>query len=220
MTLVLAASIDGLPETATVTNGWAQQFYRTQCAHYVTYSQDVVRARNRVAQHVLDHIPDATYVLWWDTDMFVESHTALIERLLESGLDVVGAAYPRKRKPRSDVGVPLDMPDVDGFQAMRAIGFGFTLTSVEALRRLGAHPDTLTYTDKHEDGRRIKTKALFGLAYVDVANDIIGCRADGESELVSEDYSFCARWRINCGGAIWMYHPPGFPVKHVGEYAY
>lgn len=220
MTLVLAASIDGTPETATVTNGWAQQFYRTQCAHYVTYSQDVVRARNRVAQHVIDHFPSATHILWWDTDTVVSNHAGVIEYMLGTKCDVIGAAYPRKRKPRSEVGVALGTEDIDRLQIMRAIGFGFTITSVDALRQLGAHSDTLTYTDKHEDGRRIKTKDLFGLAYVDVENDVLGCRADGESELVSEDYSFCARWRISCDGTVWMYHPPGFPVKHVGDHAY
>lgn len=223
--LVLAACIDGVPDTAQVTNAWAKQFYGTigGVAHRVVYSADVVRARNRVAQHVVDHMPEATHILWWDTDMFVDDHVSLVVEMLASGADVIGAKYARKRKPRADVGIPIlnaeAMRTEHGIALpMHAIGFGFTITSMNAIRRVGE--GARVYTDACENGERIRTRNIFGLQYI--YNGHIDIDERPEAELVTEDWSFCAKWRDYCGGSVWLYQPNRNPdaVSHVGEYAF
>jgi hypothetical protein len=233
--LVLAACVDGVPETAQVNHEWAKQFYGTfsamgEATHVVVYSADVVRARNRIAQHVIDSLTAATHVLWWDTDMFVDDHVSLIREMIELGVDVVGAPYARKRKPRTEVGIPI-LPGVRWQGArvqspmgeateMSAVGFGFTLTSVDSLRRVGNITDS--YMDRQESGDIIRTENLFGLAYRHLSDGSICDEPCGHNvELLSEDYSFCLRWR-STGGRIWLYRPNRnlAPVSHVGDHAY
>jgi hypothetical protein len=67
------------------------------------------------------------------------------------------------------------------------------------------YAEELTFLDCYE-GRAIPTVALFQLSIV-------------AGELLSEDRSFCGRWRA-LEEPIYMYLGRGSPVTHHGEYAF
>lgn len=218
--VVIAVSVDGIWPTAPVTIGTMDQIHKTGFPDVRVFADDVVRARNRLARTALTY--DATHVLWWDTDQYV-SDPAIVTRMLDimdaRDLDVLGAAYPRKRKKPSVVGIMKPGGDMDTppLVEMLAVGFGFTLTTRRALEAVEA----TWYTDTFEEGERrlsAATRNIFGHVYVRPDGTIA---PDGgvDTTLVSEDYSFCARW-LATGGRVWMYAGEGAPVLHVGTYAF
>jgi hypothetical protein len=228
--LIIAVSVDGEYPSAQISIGTAHQLYSMPFTMVRVFSEDVVRARNRLAQTVLD-TTDATHVLWWDTDTFVPDVQGTLDAMLASGHDVIGAAYARKRKPRASVGVPLvtgsneTLPDGAKIREMSAIGFGFTLTSKAALTYVGQFADD--YIDVLASGDRVRTANRFGLAYRHLGtypgdNELGLCECDNgpchHVELVSEDYSFCLRWR-KLGKRIFMIEP-STPLQHMGMHAY
>lgn len=240
--VVIAVSVDGEYPSASIAIGTADQISAQALAFgsfaVRVFSDDVVRARNRLAQSIID-TTDAEYVLWWDTDTYVTNLKGTIGKMLASGHDVIGAAYPRKRKARAIVGVPKGgKSPVDGIVEMNAIGFGFTLTSRQALERVGT--SARTYIDVLSTGEHVRTADRFGLAYRHIAGDgeicecawgadVYGSEDPCENvELVSEDYSFCLRWRDTwsappaqggTAGRVYML-VPDLPVQHFGTFAY
>lgn len=173
---------------------------------------DVVRARSNAAAMVLRDRPDVTHILWWDDDVLPAS-LATVGRLVRSGHDVVGCPVPMKRIARWDQGEPCacDYPyrvagadqkteirtaDAHGCIEVDALPFGLMLTSTAALRRMVEHyAGRLTY--RHE-GKPIV--ALFQLL---LTPEVIGPDGQPWRELLSEDYSFCRRWR-QIGGTVHM----------------
>ena len=105
--LVIATPVDGDAVTGPVcANGYAvalAQLLRDNgdvrlIPAHITYSADIVRARNRLAAMVLREMPDATHVLWWDSDV-VPHDMGIVGRMLATGRPLIGAPYLRKRTP-------------------------------------------------------------------------------------------------------------------------
>lgn len=239
---MIALSVDGVYPTAPIAIGTARQVYSMPFALVQVFADDVVRARNRLAQSILD-TTDADYILWWDTDMFIPDLQGTLDAMILSGHDVIGSEYPRKRKPRTMVGKPLPgafpAPRERGtITEMSAVGFGFTLTSRRALEFVGA--SARKYFDVLENGDRVLTADRFGLAYrhLDGQGDLCECAYGPDVygneepcanvELVSEDYSFCLRWREpydeagrkrTMSGRVYI-HTPNVPNQHIGPHAY
>ena len=169
---------------------------------------DVVRARNRIAALVLREAPHLTHVLWWDDDLWPEDIRIVFD-MLETGHDVIGAIYTNRAEPvhaihKSKAGVAgdVDVLEVD------AVGFGFTLTSLDALRRLSAaHRKYTDWPKPH------KVANIFGQLYEKVtASD------DPEDEALSaEDFSFCKRWR-DMGERVYVIG--GTIIEHAGTQKY
>jgi len=211
--LLVAAPVDGVFPTAQVSIGWAKQVYTTGLRTVVAYAQDVVRARNRVAREAMGG--NYTHVIWWDTDMIVQDQ--IIQAMIDTERDVIGAPYARKRQPPTSVGVPIRPEHREGdCVEMLGIGFGLTITSVSALRAMA--DQVRWYTDVTADNRRVQTPDLFDLAYVNT-HGALATGEETEIEKVSEDYSFCARWRAH-GGSVWLYTGPHAPVIHAGTFGY
>jgi hypothetical protein len=173
------------PRTALVSLGFAD--FRsalvplTQTRVAVTYQP--VQARNELARLALLE-PKMTHTLWLDDDQWADD-PMIVQRMLDSREDLVGAPYTRKGYPlrfahKGLVGAERtgDLLDVAG------LGFGFTLTSRRCLEEMTAEA-VRSYVD--DDGKTIAD--LFGLLYQD----------DG---LLSEDLSFCARWRALGGRCV------------------
>jgi hypothetical protein len=180
----------------------------------VTYSADVVRARNRLAAMVLREMPDATHVLWWDADV-VPLDPSVLGRMLRLDLEIVGAPYLRKRVPDAYAhkifpgrGVPTEEDKARGWMEVYALGLGFTLTTTRLLRRLSENCQR--YIDKTTNGDRQEVRGLFDLLYME----------DQEGDWVqeSEDGSFCARARGPW--PIALYLGEGNAMAHVGHFAY
>jgi hypothetical protein len=193
---------------------------------------DLVRARSRAVYEFLQ--TDATHLLFWDEDTIPPS-TQAIGWLVHSGHDMIGLPYPHKKldweavadgvrdeHEQSTLGrqtgadlealsqtMPLFVKSADGgveggIGEVECMGFGFMMLSRSCCERMvEAYRKDLTFTDL-VDGRKRETVALFQLII----------RAD--RILLSEDYSFCERWRAIGGKVMVM----AAPASHVGRHVY
>lgn len=206
---------------ASVSLGYAEMLLRLHrllpvevLAGSLTFSADIVRGRNRIAATVLREHPDATHVLWLDDDQWAEE-VEVVPEMLALGVDVVGAAYTNKRQPLRWVHRPLTPPaePVGPLLEMAGLGFGFTLTSTACLRQLSA--SARVYTD-HPNPHRCAN--IFGQLFHHPALEQGVAVAEADQALLSEDYSFCLRWR-RLGGKVHLYTRSGI-VHHAGAHAW
>jgi hypothetical protein len=100
-----------------------------------------------------------------------------------------------------------------GLVDVEAMPLGCALLSRAALQKMWDHyHDDLYFFGGHPHTQApLEAVALFGLMF---ATD-----TEGQRGLLSEDYSFCLRYRA-IGGHVWMYLGEGSPVNHQGEMTY
>jgi hypothetical protein len=213
--LVVATPVGGA-ETwlATLSCGYSESLrllsHEMRVDTVVDFAEDVVRARNRIAGTVLRDYPEATHVLWWDGDQWPEERR-IVREMMESGADVIGAPYTNKRQPVRWIHRPMRSapPPVDGVLQVEAVGFGFTMTTTACLKEISA--SARKYTD-HPN--KTKLANIFGhLFEPPPASGEYYCPEEDEM-LLSEDYSFCKRWR-DMGGRIMLYLKGG-NIVHAG----
>jgi hypothetical protein len=196
--------------------GWAKQVFQSGIAPIAVFANDVVRARNRAARQALE--TDMTHLLWWDTDTIVEDPT-IVHRMLDTGCDCIGAPYPCKRidGPWPVRAMPGPRPAPGIVTEVAMIGFGFTITSRACLERVAAR--SRVYCDASQDGTtRHTTRDIFDFVYVNAALETN--RDGGEDyEKLSEDFSFCTRYR-EAGGRVHVYLGPGVPLTHAGMHGF
>lgn len=169
----------------------------------LTFGYDIVRARNRIAAQILREYPHATRVLWWDDDAWPED-IDIVQRMIETGEDFIAAAYTNRTPPTRWVhdADAHERIDARGLLRAKSVGFGFTMTSIACLRRVSDAAETYWDIPKPHD-----VPDIFGLLYGD---------QDGRRVLMSEDRSFCKRWR-DLGGTIWVDGRPGNVIHHAGD---
>jgi hypothetical protein len=205
-----------------------QRYMQSICALLLAAAQDgllvtvellgndslVTRARNTLMATALDN-PATTHLMFIDADIgFTPQQVA---RMLSFDRDVVAGMYPLK-VPHYDeavfermaageamqtaqiryVGAPLPPEgrrDEDGFIRAEFAGTGFMLIKREALERMiAAYPET-RFTAAHD--RAVPSRSVNKYALFD-------CMIDPETgEYLSEDYTFCKRWRA-IGGEVWL----------------
>lgn len=228
--ILIATPVDGRPPTATVTHGYhhaAMAMHRLGAVTIeatLSFSDDLVRARSRCVRHALKS--DCwDWILWWDEDV-VPSDVRIVEYMIglaeAAGSDMVAAPYPRKRIPIAFPYSPTEadmasgqLTIKDGLVEVERIGFGFTLTSRKCLFTMTQEYSEEWFTD--DDGE--ETVALFRQVMTPRSSMTNGTETKRFRQLLSEDYSFCYRWR-NVGGSIYMYVGEGSPVAHVGRYSF
>lgn len=164
-----------------------------------------------MVQVILDDFPHVDRVLWWDDDNWPQD-IAMVQRMIDKGEDFIAGGYTTKKQPLHWVHRPLDhnpLPD-DEKQLLEVArcGFGFTMTSRSCLQRMWDSADH--YID-YRSGGKFEVANVFGM--------MIGPMPDGGTTLLSEDYSFCDRWRA-LGGKVWMYQGPGNVLFHGGGHAW
>ena len=174
----------------------------------------ITRARSVLAARFLDH-PAATHLLFVDADIGFEPDQ--VWRLLDADKDFAAAFYPLKATdwaavPRRAVaGEPLASAaltyvgtlaeDVErrtegDFATATYAGTGFQLLKRRVFERMiAAHPE-------------LRFSAVHARAGALPASDKLYALFDpliepGTGTYLSEDYSFCRRWRA-LGGAIWL----------------
>lgn len=176
----------------------------------VDFSDDVVRSRNRVSAIVLRDFPASTHVLWWDSDEWPEDRR-IVGEMIATGEHVIGAPYTNKKQPMRWVHQPSPGATVDanGCIDARAVGFGFTITTTECLRRMTAA--ARIYTDWPN---RQRVANLFGQLY----EAPVPGGPEEDDMLLSEDFSFCRRWR-DLLGRVAIYTRAGI-IRHVGQHAW
>jgi hypothetical protein len=170
----------------------------------VTFSLDVVRARNRLVGLLLSE-PDfanVTHILWVDDDQWPED-IRIVPEMVARCKGVLGAPYTNKKQPLRWVHRP------DGAGGVAGVGFGFTMTTramIEALAK-----DAKWYVDLPQ---ALRCPNLFGQLFETV-------RLPDGSEvetLLSEDFSFCKRAR-EAGYPIELYPLAGI-ISHAGGHVW
>lgn len=201
------------PLAATVTVGYSCASRALACQMPTVFLQvfglDVVRARNRVVGQLLRDptYADVTHVLWWDDDQWPED-VRIVGKMMALGEDVVGAAYTNKRSPTRYVHQPWpgsSGPDERGLYDVRGVGMGFTLTSRACLETMARGAEW--YWDLPEPR---ECPNIFGQLIDEF---------DSRRVLLSEDFSFCKRWREDYDGKIKIYTKAGI-VYHAGAHAW
>ena len=204
---------------------------RIGLALHTAHDSLITRGRNAMVAEFLAN-PHATHLLFIDADIGFEPE--MIGRFLAFDQDVVAGIYPiksvdwsrvaaRATRPSTAeqleeagmrfVGTPLFGPDGEerhGFVTGRYAGTGFMLIRRNVLEQLrDAHPE-LVYQSAHIDTLTARTG--------DHLVDLFGPLIEPETRTyLSEDYSFCHRWRA-LGGKLWL--DPTVRLTHAGSYDY
>lgn len=177
------------------------------------FSCELVRARNRVAAMVLRELPHVDRVLWWDDDEWPRD-VGIVQRMLDTGEDFLAGPYTTKSQPIRWVHTKLDddpPPDERGMLRIKRCGFGFTLTSRRCLEMVSsAYMTDATHPPYWDLPHENLVPNVFGQRYGEQG---------GRVTLLSEDHSFCDRWR-DIGGEIWMYGGHGNIIEHAGPHAW
>lgn len=192
---------------------------------------DLVRARSRAVQIFVER-SSASNLLFWDEDV-IPRDLRCIDAMLASGKDVISLPYPRKRlnfpqladavrnedeqgergrqsadeleAAASEWPIQFDGHATIGTDALAEVTYapaGFMMLSrVVCERLIEAHKD-LVFRDTI-DGVTSRAIAVFMLM---IRNEI----------LLSEDFSFCQRWR-DMGEKCWILADP---ADHIGPHRY
>ena len=164
---------------------------------YMSYDALVQRARNDIVQLAIDTDVDDLVFIDCDVDWNPEDFF----KLLEHDVDIVGATYPKKGDEEI---YPVKVQngiegwtgvDEKGLVEVEGIGTGFLKISKNALKQI--YESCEEYTEPH------KEKPIKMVFDIKIEN----------GELVSEDISFCDKWR-DLGGKI--YFDPSINLSHVG----
>lgn len=234
--ILIVTPVDGpILEAAPVSLGYSMGVRALERAnadvlpYSLCFSDDLVRARSRCASMALER-DGWDWLLWWDEDVVCRD-VAIVEHMTDAArlhrLDMIGAPYPRKRIqakfPYKPVRAQLEAGRIewsDGVQLVDCLGFGFMLTSRACLTKMSTAYAHEWFTDVREGQPPRETVALFRQIHTDetVVQGPAGLPMRFR-DLLSEDYSFCVRWR-ELGEPIGMYVGPGSPLAHVGMHAY
>jgi hypothetical protein len=225
--LLIATPVDGTSTTAKVAYGYMVQREAMVRRGALTvaasfgFSDDIARARSRVA-HVALARAGWTHLLWWDDDVVPED-ISIVSRMIATGHDVVGAPYPRKRIQAAFPYQPLESSRQTGTMHVEgdcaevaSLAFGFMLTTRAALERMTIAYESEWFTDVREDQPPSEVVAMFRQVMTETQILPGGKRF---RTLLSEDYSFCHRWRA-IGGTVQMYVGVGAPLGHVGGHMF
>jgi len=190
----------------------------------------VPRARNTLMAKFLD-TPALTHLFFIDAD--IEFPPEAIGRMLDLDEDVVAGMYPLKvvhwpqvakhaATAREDelpqtglnyVGIPCkgeELEEKKGFVTGSYAGTGFMLIKRAAAERMAAaYPET-----------KYKMAQTYPIPKTQSANNynLFDCVVDPDTgTYLSEDFTFCRRWRA-IGGKIWLDRQTR--LTHVGSFAF
>jgi hypothetical protein len=198
-------------EGALVTVGYSErirqmlaEFPSEIIPHVVTYGLDNVRARNYLASFALHEMQDWSHILWWDDDQWPDD-VRCVQAMIATGEELIGAPYTRKIEPVKWVHQEFDrLPQAGMVRSVRFLGFGFTLTSRACIQKM--YDASVKY--RGDATREYQMGDMFDLQYDE---------DHGEKIKLSEDFSFCKKWR-EMGGRACLYL--GALVYHAGVRAY
>jgi len=164
---------------------------------------NVNRARNSCAAKFLSG--DCSHLMFVDAD--IQFNPQDIVKLINHDKDIVGGIYPQKTLPPKMVVNTLNNGEHEGdLIEVGTLGTGFMLIKRSVFEKMieeGATP----YVD------------AIGLSPEENANqyDFFQCTIDSKGRYLTEDWSFCRRWR-QLGGKIWA--DTTIALAHVGYYRF
>jgi hypothetical protein len=178
------------------------------------YDSLITRSRNALVARFMD-TPTATHLLFVDADTGFNVEQVL--RMLHFDQDIVAGMYPLKlidwdeaaltrarrgepveTAPLRYVGTPCEgaaLEQQDGFITGQYAGTGFMMIKRQTLERMmSAYPHT-RYTAAHTAAVPSRSPHQYAL---------FDCMIDPDNgHYLSEDYTFCRRWR-DIGGKLWL----------------
>ena len=164
---------------------------------------NVNRARNSCAAKFL--AGDATHLMFVDAD--IQFVPADIVKLISHNKDIVGGIYPQKTLPPKMVVNTLDNAQRDGdLVQVGTLGTGFMMIKREVFTKM-IDAGAQAYLDD------------IGLSPEENAKqyDFFNCTIDSRGRYLTEDWSFCRKWRA-MGGDIWA--DTSVALTHVGYYRF
>lgn len=172
---------------------------------------DIVEVRNLFVTTWYDCYPQFSHLLFVDADMGFDAH--MIRDMLKFDKPLMGSFYAKRSMTPTVVGAPLD-PDVqyhdmrDGHVLANYVGGGTMLIKRTVLdQMLEKIPEVIddlpSFIAAQTDAPLKRFLRVFD------------CIKDGNRRL-SEDVSFCIRWREFCGGEIWA--NVDYKVDHIGSF--
>lgn len=200
---------------------FGQKGIRARVIHHTL--TEIAKSRNKLACQFLE-MEEATHLLFIDSD--IDFEPAAVAGLIAADKPLVGAVYPKRTldvrrliaaaraltderlilSHAMDYVVSPDEGDqlevVNGACRVRGVGMGLCLIRREVFTAL------LSTGQIREDRSEWGTGGLRGSAY-----GFFDPIVDGAT-LMSEDLSFCRRWRDLCGGEVWALIDQ--PVGHTG----
>jgi hypothetical protein len=175
---------------------------------------DIAELRSMATTIWYDTMPDVQYMLFIDSDMGFAPDMVL--DMMHFDEPLVGAIYPQRNLPTSWAGSGTGeaMTQRRGnFMEVEGVGMGCTLIRRDVITAM------LTKFPELIDGR-ISLQPYFKILQSAGANRLLRVfdKMNVENRgWVSEDLSFCIRWRM-CGGQVWA--AVGYRISHVGPYDY
>lgn len=191
------------------------------------YESLITRGRNILVSRFLDD-PTATHLLFVDADIGFDA--AQVARMLRFDEDVVAGMYPLKlhdwtsgvtnvvagepvdTAPLRYVGTPCQDNEAEGrdsFVSATYAGTGFMLIKRQALTKMIAANPQLQFSAAHVAAAPSLSPNQYAL---------FDCMIDRETGVyLSEDYTFCRRWR-DLGGKVWL--DTQGALIHVGQYEF
>lgn len=175
---------------------------------------DIAELRSMATTIWYDTMPDNQYLLFIDSDMGFSPDMVL--DMLHFDEPIVGAIYPQRNLPVSWAGSGTGdvMTQRRGnFMEVEGVGMGVTLIRRDVITAMIEKFPELVDT-------RIGLQPYARILQSAGANRLIRCFDKMNIEnrgWVSEDLSFCIRWR-QCGGQVWA--AVGYRISHVGPYDY
>ena len=176
---------------------------------------DICEVRNIFLSIFYDKTPQATHLLFIDSDMVFEPQ--LILDMLDSEHPVAGIVPVKKRMPYEFVGrgQEVEPEPVNGFMQVDGCGAGVLMISRECISEMLLKlPDIVDKypIDRHPASELILAQGLSRLLrpFDPIVNMEIG--------RLSEDLSFSNRWIYGCGGKVWA--NISHAVGHIGHHEY
>ncbi len=202
---------------------------------YVDFSE-VVHARNGLARMFLDD-ERFTHLLFVDYDM--QFSPMVVKRLLEAEKPLIGCAYPKRETDEAEIervirsqlaegtfdlrralsiasryvvrqnpcGKTLKMRIENGLTRVQGVGMGLTLIQ----RRV--------FTDLIASGKvRHRIQTTIGGTEKKRTYGFFDPIEGDNGNLLSEDFSFCEKWRHYCCGEVWC--NVADDIGHYGSYGY
>lgn len=173
---------------------------------------DIAELRNMALTIWFDRM-DATHILFVDADMGFDP--SLVMDMLAFDEPVVGVIAPKRTLPLEFAGSGFGDQELERrgqFVCVEGVGMGVTLIRRDAIAKMVSalpeivDPRMATFPQRHAMGANPPDRLIRAFDKINI-----------DSGWLSEDFSFCRRWR-ECGGEIWasIMHP----ITHVGPYPF
>jgi|HubBroStandDraft_5_1064220.scaffolds.fasta_scaffold223059_1 hypothetical protein len=175
---------------------------------------DIAELRSMATTIWYDTMPDVQYLLFIDSDMGFDPNMVL--DMMHFDEPIVGAIYPQRNLPTSWAGSGTGERETQrrgNFMEVEGVGMGVTLIRRDVVSiMLQKFPELVDTKIALQPYAKILQSAG--------ANRLLRLfdkMTIPERGVVSEDLSFCIRWR-QCGGQVWA--AVGYRISHVGPYDY